>query len=90
MTDDKKTDPIEFRSVVAFPDKNISNVVSFLGTNSISKYIVLEGNLSMGWIAFGPFNSLEDAGFFANLRDEMTWIMELHDAEPPQKPAMAQ
>ena len=55
-----------------------------------SKYIVLEGNLSMGWIAFGPFNSLEDAGFFANLRDEMTWIMELHDAEPPQKPAMAQ
>ena len=89
MTEDKKTNPTEFTSVITFPSKNISNVVSFMG-NSINTYIVLEGNLSEGWVAFGPFDSFEDADFFANSRDGLTWVMELNDVEPPQKPAMAQ
>ena len=88
MTEDKKISSPEFPSVVTFTNKNVSNVVNFMG-NSINTYIVLEGNLSEGWIAFGPFDSFQDANFFANSRNGLTWVMELNDVEPPQKPAMA-
>ena len=90
MTKDKKISSPEFPSVVTtFTNKNISNVVSFMGS-STERYVVLEGNLSEGWKAFGTFDSFDSANFFANSKDGITWIMEIYDVETPRTPVMAQ
>lgn len=41
-----------------------------------SGYIFMKGNLSEGYIAFGPFEDIEDA--FTEYDFEEGWIMTLH------------
>ena len=47
------------------------------------------GTLSDGFSAHGPFYNYESACSFADTYDEMAWIMEMHNAEPPKKPSLA-
>jgi len=39
--------------------------------------IVLEGNLSEGFRAHGPFNTFDEAADYANVCENMTWVMHL-------------
>ena len=74
-------------TIVSFPGKS-SNVIS-LASNVLGNFIVMEGNLTDGWVAYGTFSTFEEAAEYAESLDEFTWVMELRDAKPPKKPAMA-
>ena len=76
------TNPVGSPTIVTFPGKKRT-----FGGGGL--YVALIGNISDGFEAYGPFSSFDLASDYADRFDDMSWIMELHDAEPPQKPFMA-
>ena len=83
MTKEITINPIGSPTVITFPNWKVKPTV---GADS---YVVLIGTLSDGFAAHGPFYSYESACSFADTYDEMAWIMEIHNAEPPKKPSLA-
>lgn len=75
--------PIGSPTVVTFPNWKVKH------TEGADSYVVLIGTLSDGFSAHGPFYNYESACSFADTYDEMAWIMEMHNAEPPKKPSLA-
>jgi|TARA_R100001530_G_scaffold31868_3_gene25040 hypothetical protein len=43
----------------------------------ITLYVVLVGNISDGFSAYGPFDSFDSASLYADKFNEMSWIMEM-------------
>ena len=88
MTENKESGGYNPTVIPFQKDEITSNVIS-VAFDSSSNFIVLEGNLSDGWEAYGVFSTFEDAAAYADTLHEMTWIMELKSAETPKKPNLA-
>jgi len=83
MTKEITINPIGSPTVVTFPNWKVKN------TGGAESYVVLVGNMSDGFSAYGPFYSFDSASLCADKFDEMSWIMEMYNAEPPKKPSLA-
>ena len=88
MTDKKESSTYN-PTVIPFQKDGITSNVISVAFDSSSNFIVLEGNLSDGWEAYGTFSTFEEASAYADTLQNMAWIMELKNAEIPKKPNLA-